>query len=316
MNPNIVIVGYGPVGRATAEILSAAGRPVRVAQRSRPKDLPANIAFTATDVLDASAVRAAAEGAGQIVVAIGFPYEGKTWRENWPRAMQNILAAAEATGARVVFVDNLYMYGPQTAPLVETMPLTDFGVKPKVRSEITRMWQGAAAAGKVRFAALRGPDFYGPGTGNSHLGDLAFGALAKGQTATFAVSPDQPHEFAYVPDFGRAAVTLLDAPDDCFGQAWHVPSAPTRTMREIFAIGAATLGVKAKARSLPRWSLAPMGLFVPALREFREMQFQWDRPYRVDATRFTKRFWSNVTPFEVGARETALAFKAATKLAA
>ena len=199
-------------------------------------------------------------------------------------------------------------------PLVETMPLTDFGVKPKVRSEITRMWQ--AAAGKVRFAALRGPDFYGPGTGNSHLGDLAFGSLAKGQTATFAVSPDQQHDFAYVPDFGRGVVTLLDAPDDCFGQAWHLPCAPTRTMREIFALGAQTLGVKPKLRALPRWSLAPMGLFMPMLGELSEMLFQWDRPYRVDASRFAKRFWSDVTPFEVGARETALAFKAVAKAAA
>ena len=218
-------------------------------------------------MLDAEAVRAACEGVGQIVVAIGFPYDGKVWRENWPRAMNNILAAAEATNARVVFVDNLYMYGPQTAPLVETMPLTDFGVKPKVRSEITRLWQ--AAAGKVRFAALRGPDFYGPGTGNSHLGDLAFGSLAKGQTATFAVSPDQPHDFAYVPDFGRAVVTLLDAPDDCFGQAWHVPSRRRARCARYLRSAPRRWASKPKLRALPRWSLAPMGLFVPMLGELQ-----------------------------------------------
>ena len=31
---------------------------------------------------------------------------------------------------------------------------------------------------------------------------------------------DTPYDFAYTPDIARAAVTLLDAPDDAFGQAW------------------------------------------------------------------------------------------------
>ena len=54
-----------------------------------------------------------------------------------------------------------------------------------------------------------------------------------------------------------------------------------------------------------------MSLFVPALREIREMRFVWDRPYRVDSSRFSKRFWSDATPFEIGAPATALSFKRA-----
>ena len=44
---------------------------------------------------------------------------------------------------------------------------------------------------------------------------------------------DMPHDIAYVPDYARAVVSLLDAPDDAFGQAWHVPCAPIRTPREL-----------------------------------------------------------------------------------
>jgi hypothetical protein len=40
-----------------------------------------------------------------------------------------------------------------------------------------------------------------------------------------------------------------------------------------------------------------------------EMRFQWDRPYRVDSSRFAKRFWSDATPFEIGAPATALWFR-------
>jgi nucleoside-diphosphate-sugar epimerase len=311
MSEPIVVFGYGPVGRATVERLHAQGRPVRVAQRSRPAHLPAGVDFIACDVLDAAQVMRAAAGADQIVVAIGFAYDGETWRRSWPVAMANLIDAAEAADARLVFLDNLYMYGPQDAPLREDTPLTTFGAKPAVRAEITRQWMAAASAGRVRVAALRAPDFYGPGVGLSHIGDAGFGAIARGKPAFLIAPPDMPHDFAYVPDIGRAIVSLLDATDDAFGQVWRMPSAPTLTPRQILEFGARAIGVTPRISALPLWALPAIGLFVPFLRALVEMRFQWDRPYHVDASKFKARFWSDVTPLEVGAAETARAFKAA-----
>jgi len=308
MNDLITIVGYGPVGKAAAEQLSARGTPIRVAQRKRPADLPKGAAFVACDALDPASVAKAVEGSSQVVLAIGLPYVGKLWRESWPRIMTNFIDATAASGARLVFFDNLYMYGPCTAPMKETNPLTDFGLKPAARSEATRIWMRASAAGRLKVAAVRAPDFYGPGVGLSVLGDTGFGALAKGKAAMIIGSPDLPHDFAYVPDCGRAVISLLDAPDDTFGRAWHVPCAPTLSMRQILAIGAEAIGVRPRVNSLPLWALRPIGLFVPALGEFREMSFNWDRPYRVDYSDFAKRFWSDATPFAVGAAATARAF--------
>ena len=310
MSNQIVVFGYGPVGKAVTETLVRQGRAVRVAQRTQPTALPPGATFQRCDVLDAGAVRSAAEGAGQIVVAIGCPYEGRIWRKHWPQAMTNLVAACEDTGARMVFVDNLYMYGPQQAPLREDMPLTDYGVKPAVRSNVSRIWMAARDAGRVRVAALRAPDFYGPGVMNSHLGDTAFGALAKGRTATLIAPADTPHDFAYVPDIARAVDTLLDAPDDAFGQVWHMPCAPIHTPRQILQLGAQALGVKLKISVLPLWLIPILGLASPMMREMSEMRFQLDRPYAVDWQKFGKRFWSDATPFEVGAPATALSFKA------
>ncbi len=308
MSGKITIFGYGPTGRATAERLLA-GRETAIAQRSKPAALSKGLSFVACDALDRDSVLEASRGSDQLVVAIGFPYVGKLWREVWPKAIANFVAACEATGARMVFIDNLYMYGPQTAPLVETMPLTSYGVKPAARSATTRVWMEAAAQGRARVAALRAPDFYGPGVPWTYLGDTTIGALARGKAASFVGSPDVPHDYAYVPDIARAATTLLDAPDSAFGQAWHMPCAPTRTTRQILQIAADALGAPLRIRSLPAPLLAPMGLFSPFLREVREMRFTWDRPYRVDATKFARTFWSDVTPFETGVRETALSFR-------
>lgn len=310
MSETILVIGYGPVGAATAGLLSARGATVKVAQRKRPTDLPPGVAFVSCDVTDRGSLRAAAEGAGQIVLAIGLTYSGKIWRDLWPKIMRNLVEVAAATGARVVFADNLYMYGPQRAPLSEDMPLSDYGQKPAARSAVTRIWQEASAAGRIKLAALRAPDFYGPGVSLSVLGDTGLAALARGKPAMWIGDADIPHDIAYVPDVARAVVTLLDAPDDAFGQVWHVPCAPTRTPRELLTLGAAAVGVACRVRNLPLWALGALGVFTPVLREFSEMSFCWDRPYQVDSRKFAQRFWSDVTPFEVGIPAAALSFRA------
>jgi hypothetical protein len=121
----------------------------------------------------------------------------------------------------------------------------------------------------------------------------------------FIGSPDVLHDYAYVPDIARAATALLAAPDAAFGQAWHMPCAPTRTTRDILQIAADALDVKLRISALPAWMLGPSAMFSPLLRELKEMRFQWDRPYQVDASRFKAAFWSDVTPFETGIPATA-----------
>ena len=157
MSGRIVIFGYGPIGRATAERLIAEGRDVVVAQRNPPADLSRGATYSGCDALDRDSVVKTAREGEQFVVAIGFPYVGRVWREAWPKAIGNFVAAAEATGARLVFIDNLYMYGRQTAPLVESMPLTSFGLKPAARAAATRVWKDAPGTGPRLLRAGRRP---------------------------------------------------------------------------------------------------------------------------------------------------------------
>jgi nucleoside-diphosphate-sugar epimerase len=314
MRNRILVLGYGAVGKATVMRLLREGRDVEVAQRKRPVDLPEGVPFTPVDVLDAAQVLATFKNIDQVVVALGFQYNSALWQNVWPRAMANLLNACEASNTRMVFIDNLYMYGEQNQPLREDMPLTNNGIKPSVRAEITRMWMAASHIGKVKVAALRASDFYGPGVLLSQFGESGFGALAKGKAAQLIMAPDLPHEFTYVPDIARAAITLLDAPNSDYGQAWHVPNAPTRTPREIITLAAASLGVKPKLSAIPKIMLPLIGMFVPILREFKEMSHQNYQPYYVDHSKFAKHFWGDATSFEVGVVEAAQSFKRPTRL--
>ena len=107
-----------------------------------------------------------------------------------------------------------------------------------------------------------------------------------------------------MPDFARAVATLVDAPDEAYGQAWHVPNAPTRTLRQLLTLAAELIGVAPRISVLPDWLARIVGLFNPPVRELAEMRFQWDRPYLVDASKFAARFWSDPTPFETGLKAT------------
>jgi nucleoside-diphosphate-sugar epimerase len=301
-----VVFGNGAIGHLVAKGLLARGDSVRIAQRSRPANLLAGADYAACDILDSKAVRLAVEGASKVLMAVGFPYDSRVWRTAWPTAMTNVVEACASVGARVVFIDNLYQLGPQTEPRTEEMPLTSIGQKPAILTEVTRIWMGARD--RVRFAALRCPDFYGPGVDISHLGASAFGELAKGKSAMMLAPPNTPHDFAYAPDIARAAITLLDAPDDAFGQVWNMPCAPIRTPREILQLGADALGLPLKMLAIPLWLLPLAGVFSRFMKEVADVGFTWDRPYRVDAGKFKRRFWSDVTPFEVGAPATARSF--------
>jgi nucleoside-diphosphate-sugar epimerase len=312
---HIAIVGFGAVGRETAQRLTARGDSVRVVQRKPPGALPEGATFIAADVLDRDSVRAACAEAEAIVCCLGFPYDSRVWEAAWPRSMDNLLAFCAERKARLVFADNLYMVGPQDRPLVEDMPLTDFGRKPRLRADLTRLWMQAHAAGRVEAVAVRASDFYGPDVATSVISEYGIKRLIAGKAALVPYSPDHPHDFTYVPDFARALVTLIDAPPDACGQAWHVPNAPTQTLRQLLDRAAGLIGVAPRLTVLPRAVARLLGLFDRQIYELAEMRFQTDRPYRVDSSKFAQRFWSDATPFDEGLRATVDFYRASGEAA-
>jgi len=191
------------------------------------------------------------------------------------------------------------------------MPLTDYGRKPRVRAEITRLWQEAHDRGRVRAVAVRASDFYGPDVPTSVLSTLGIARLIATRPALVPYPPVQPHDFTYVPDFARALVTLIDAPDDAYGQAWHVPNAPTRSLRDLLTLAATLIGVRPRVTVLPQALLPILGLIRTDVRELKEMRFQWDHPYLVDTTKFSHRFWNDATPFDEGLRATIAFYRTA-----
>ncbi|WP_375421494.1 hypothetical protein [uncultured Sphingomonas sp.] len=151
---------------------------------------------------------------------------------------------------------------------------------------------------------------YGPGVDVSDLGASAFGELAKDKPAQLLVPADTLHDFAYVPDIARAAIMLLDASDEDFGQAWNMPCAPTRSPRALLAMGAAVLGDRLRVWAVPLALLRLLGLFYRFAKEVADVGFTWDRAYVVHGGKFSRRFDFVPTSFEIGVPATVRAFAA------
>src|SRR6187200_3469404 len=105
-----VVFGAGQVGFPLAERLLATGRRVRIARRSSGR-LPSGCEVALGDAADLAFCTEAARGATVVYHCMNPPYDSRIWAETVPRYMENLIAAAGKSGARLVVLDNVYMLG-------------------------------------------------------------------------------------------------------------------------------------------------------------------------------------------------------------
>lgn len=302
MNAHHLVVGAGPVGQATANLLADAGHAVTLLSRSGTESDHPQVQAVAADASQAMGLARMARGASVIYNCLNPAYH--RWATDWPPLAQSVLAAAQDTGAVLATVGNLYGYGPVNTPMTPDLPLAGMGVKAQVRNQ---MWQEAAAAhaaGRVRMTEVRGSDYIGVGA-QSHLGDQVVPRILAGQRPQVVVPVDQPHSFTYVPDVAATLVAAAAAAERSSGPArvWHVPSAAPRTLQQAIIDIYQIIG--AKPRRLVE--LGPrvqslLGVFVPVMRELREVRYQFERPYVIDATATTAELGIVATDWEQALR--------------
>jgi nucleoside-diphosphate-sugar epimerase len=197
-------------------------------------------------------------------------------------------------GARLVFGDNLYAYGPVDGPLTEDLPYLARG---PTRARIAETLMRAHEAGRIKTTIGRGSDFFGPHARLSTVGDRVFARAIAGTPAQVLGNPDVPHTVTYIEDFTRALVTLGDR-DEARGQVWHVPNAGTVAMRRFVHMVFESAGRPPRLRAAPRWGIAMAALFNPTLRAVKEQLYQSERPWMVDSTKFERAFGWTATPLE------------------
>jgi nucleoside-diphosphate-sugar epimerase len=297
-----VIFGTGPVGLAIMDELVSKGKRVRMVNRSGRADVAEGVEVVGADAADTTFTREASAGASVVYFALNPPYD--KWAELFPGLQAGVLEGAASAGAKLIAVENLYMYGSTGGrPLTEDLPYAANTRKGKVRARMSRELMEANASGKVRVAIGRASDFFGPRVLVSAAGEQVFGRAVAGKSAQVAGDPDQPHTYTYAPDIGRGLV-ILGEREEALGRAWHLPSPETVTTRRFVETIFEEVGKPARVQAAPKILLRAMGLFNPPLRETIEMLYEFEEPFVVDHSAFERAFGIRATPLREAIKET------------
>ncbi len=297
---HVVLGASGGIGGALVRELAAQGKHVRAVNRSGKADLPASVEIMRGDALSAESMRAVCAGASVVYNCANVPYP--EWETKFPPMMKNITDAACAANAKLIFADNLYMYGPVDVPITEELPYNAPGHKGKLRARMANELMEQHRAGKVRVAIGRASDFYGPHT-NAFGGDLVIKPLVAGKTAMRIGSLDVPHTMTYIQDFARG-LSILGERDEALGQVWHIPGADPLTGRQFLQMAFDAAGLPPKFGVYPRIAIRFLGLFSPLIREVNEVLYQYEKPFVVSGEKFARAFGKIATPHREAIKET------------
>lgn len=291
------IVGAGAVGSGTALRLAEAGHDVRVVTRSGSGPEHTNIERIAADATDVDRLTELTRNADAVYNCANPPYD--KWAIAWPPLAESFLATAEATGARLVTMSNLYGFAVGTEPMRAIAELDPPSRKGRIRSDMWHAARNAHDAGRIRTTEVRASDYFGPGIGDTgHLGDRAVPRALAGKSVSFIGRPDVIHSWSYVDDV-CATLATVGTDDRSLGRAWHVPTLPAMTATEMVQRLCDAAGVdRVKVSRVPALALRVGGIFVPMLRELREVRYQFETPFVIDATDTTEVFGLAPTPLD------------------
>jgi nucleoside-diphosphate-sugar epimerase len=298
--PLHVIVGAGQIGPLIADRLLARGVRVRMIRRTAAPGPRPGVEVATADVSDPTSAAEAMRGASVVYHCANPRYH------RWPAELvpmaRGIATGAARAGARLVVLDNLYMYEvPADGRLTEDTPVAPRSKKGALRAAAAAELLGFHQRGDAPVAIGRAADFFGPRSTLSVFGDRFWHKLLAGKAVEHFGDPDLPRSYTYTEDVAEGLVTLglADAAGDAYGRVWHLPTPPAETTRLLVARLAAAAGV-----AEPRLTrLSPLlariaGLFIPEARELPEMMYQWETPYVVDDSPFRARFGAAATPID------------------
>lgn len=276
---------------------------MRVVNRSGNANgsLPPGVEVVAADARDPAAALRAAEEATVIYNCLNAPYH--RWPQEFPALQAGVLEAASQLRARLVALENVYLYGEVDAPLTEDLPPAALTRKGRVRAEMSAALVEAHERGQARVTIGRASDFYGPAVTGSSLGERFFRPLVQGKGGEIVGDPQAPHSYAYIDDVGRGLATL-GRHNQADGQVWHLPHEPALSHQRIAELAAAGRDFPAKIRVVPRWMLSIAGLFTPAAGEVVEMLYEFEKLFVVAWEKYAAAFGEDYTPLQDGLRAT------------
>lgn len=202
------------------------------------------------------------------------------WKTLLPRITAQVIAAATASGATVLFPGNVYVFGDQPGPWSETTPHRPCSRKGEIRAQVEAAHRAAADAG-VRTIILRAGDFLTPEVSDSFVDVIYLRAFQKGVITTLG-DPDAPRAHAWLPDMARAGVMLAERRAD-LPAFTDVPFPGYTVSTSDLAQRLSRLsGRSLRVKTFPWWLFSVTGPVWELAREMAEMRYLYSTPHRLD----------------------------------
>lgn len=304
MSLHTILGAGGSISNFLVPVLLENKEEVRLVSRSGKK--VAEVETITADLTNAAETLKAVEGSSIVYLLVGLEYNIKVWQTQWPIVMTNVINACKTTGAKLIFFDNVYMYGKVDGDMIETNSFHPCSKKGIVRAGIATQLLHEIRLKNITAIIARSADFYGPGSDKTGMANITvFANLAKNKKAQCLVNDSVPHSFTYVPDAAKA-LYLLAKDESAYNQTWHLPTKSNPlTGKEFIELAAKEFNQPAKSTVFAKWMIKMLGLFIPVMKEMNEMLYQNEYSYVFDSSKFEKHFNFTPTSYEEGIKQTA-----------
>jgi nucleoside-diphosphate-sugar epimerase len=284
----------GAIGIELAKSLAKYTTDLRLVSRN-PRKINLGDELFPADLSQREEVFRAIAGSEVVYVTIGFAYNARVWAALWPPFMHNVVDACVQHDAKLVFFDNVYAIGKEHVQhITEASPISPCSKKGEVRAAVDRLVLEAIEKQKLKAIIARSPDFFSVVKANSILMTLVYDNLLKGKIAQWLCDAHKIHSFGYAPDLAAGTAILGNTPD-AYDQIWNLPTDPEKiTGAGWIKLFAREMHASDQYQILSNWLVKTLGLFIPIIKEIPEMNYQYDRDYFFDSSKFHKRF--NYTP--------------------
>jgi len=266
------------------------------------------------DLSNYEQVKDAVEDNSIVYLLAGLQYNIKVWQEFWPLIMKNTIEACKEKNAKLIFFDNVYMYGRVIGKMHENTPVNPCSKKGEVRAKIAELLLEEIKQNNITALIARAADFYGPYASSSSIPYvMVFVNLLKGKKAQWLANVNVKHSYTYTMDCGKA-LYLLSKDSSAFNQVWHMPTAaPAITGRQFIEIASNYLKVSNKYTVLSKYMVKIAGLFNGTIKEVYEMLYQNEFDYEFDSSKFEKYSNFMPTPYTQGIENTLDFYKSASQ---
>lgn len=289
----------GPTANALTKELIANNKTIRLVSRKPVPVANLNVTWIKADLLNEDELLIAAEGSEVIYLCAGLVYDAKIWQEQWPVIIQNVINLCKRTNARLIFFDNVYMYGLVNGPMTENTPYNPCSLKGEIRAKVARQLMKESETGNINVTIARAADFYGADSMNSFFDMMVLDKFSKNSSAQWIGNPNTLHNFTYIEDAGKA-LFLLGQNSNSGNQIWHLPTAKPLKGKAFIEMAAQIYGTKPSYSIINKFMLRLVGLFKKVVAGTVEMYYQYDHDYHFDSSKFEKAFNFKPTSYHDG----------------